>query len=129
MSTVRSDYVRPVDFKRGRVDMSHGGGGRAMAQLIDELFLRAFDNDWLRQGNDGALLPAHAGRIVRSFHTMNTRPARPVRAWRKSTGDPIVTATSAAATTRIGAVTTSRTAAPVTSIARFTRSYTVGFLH
>jgi len=64
VSTVRSDYVRPVDFKNGRVDMSHGGGGRAMAQLIDELFLRAFDNDWLRQGNDGALLPACTGRIV-----------------------------------------------------------------
>ena len=64
MSAGRSDYVRPVDFKHGRVDMSHGGGGRAMAQLVDELFLRAFDNDWLRQGNDGALLPASAGRLV-----------------------------------------------------------------
>jgi hydrogenase expression/formation protein HypE len=64
VSPARSDYVRPVDFRHGRVDMSHGGGGRAMAQLIDELFLRAFDNDWLRPGNDGALLPACAGRIV-----------------------------------------------------------------
>jgi hydrogenase expression/formation protein HypE len=64
MSRVRGDYVRPVDFKRGHVDMSHGGGGRAMAQLIDELFLRAFDNDWLRQGNDGARLPGCAGRMV-----------------------------------------------------------------
>jgi len=64
MNTGRSDYVRPVDFRHGRVDMSHGGGGRAMAQLVDELFLRAFDNVWLRQGNDGALLPAHAGRMV-----------------------------------------------------------------
>ena len=64
MSAVRSDYTRPVDFRHGRIDMSHGGGGRAMAQLIDELFLRAFDNDWLRQGNDGALLPASPGRMV-----------------------------------------------------------------
>jgi hydrogenase expression/formation protein HypE len=61
---VRGDYVRPVDFKRGHVDMSHGGGGRAMAQLIDELFLAAFDNEWLRQGNDGARLPAASGRVV-----------------------------------------------------------------
>ena len=45
---VRDGYVRPVDFKHGRVDMTHGSGGRAMAQLIDELFLRAFDNEWLR---------------------------------------------------------------------------------
>ena len=34
--------------------MTHGGGGRAMAQLIEELFLAAFDNEWLREGNDGA---------------------------------------------------------------------------
>ncbi len=59
-----SGYVRPVDFKRGHVDMSHGGGGRAMAQLIDELFLAEFDNEWLRQGNDGAQLPGATGRIV-----------------------------------------------------------------
>ena len=64
MSGVRSDYIRLVDFKHGHVDMSHGGGGRAMAQLIDELFARAFDNDWLRQGNDGACLPPSPGRVV-----------------------------------------------------------------
>jgi len=64
MNKVRSDYVRPVDFKHGRVDLSHGGGGRAMAQLIEELFLAAFDNDWLREGNDGARLPFPAGRMV-----------------------------------------------------------------
>jgi hydrogenase expression/formation protein HypE len=64
MSPVRKDYIRPVDFKRGCVDLSHGGGGRAMAQLIDELFLRAFDNQWLRQGNDGAAFTVPAGRVV-----------------------------------------------------------------
>lgn len=57
----KPDYIRPIDFKHGRVDMNHGAGGRAGAQLIAELFARAFDNPWLRQGNDGALLdmPAH----------------------------------------------------------------------
>ncbi len=64
MSTARKDYVRPVDFKHGCVDMTHGGGGRAMAQLIDELFLRAFDNEWLRQGNDQATFSVPAGRLV-----------------------------------------------------------------
>ncbi len=63
-SKVRPDYVRPVDFKRGRVDMTHGSGGRAMAQLIDELFVRTLDNEWLRQGNDGVLLPPPRGRLV-----------------------------------------------------------------
>ena len=64
MSTARSDYVRPVDFRHGCVDMSHGGGGRAMAQLIDELFLRAFDNRWLRQMNDQASFEVPAGGTV-----------------------------------------------------------------
>ena len=44
--------------------MTHGSGGRAMAQLIDELFARAFDNEFLRQGNDGAVLAVPAGRLV-----------------------------------------------------------------
>ncbi len=64
MSVVRADYVRPVDFKHGRVDMTHGSGGRATAQLVDELFLRAFDNEWLRAQNDGARFAVSAGRMV-----------------------------------------------------------------
>ena len=38
--TGRRAYVRPIDFRHGRVDMTHGSGGRAMAQLIEELFAR-----------------------------------------------------------------------------------------
>ena len=64
MTKVRSDYIRPVDFKHGRVDMTHGGGGRAMAQLIEELFARAFANEWLAQGNDNALFTVDGGRMV-----------------------------------------------------------------
>ncbi len=67
MAGVRPDYVRPLDLKQGRVDMTHGSGGRAMAQLIEELFGRHFDNEFLRQGNDGATLPMPAGgRMVMS---------------------------------------------------------------
>jgi hydrogenase expression/formation protein HypE len=67
--SARKDYMRPVDFRNGRVDMNHGAGGRASAQLISELFAAEFDNDWLRQGNDGAALPApldlaEGGRLV-----------------------------------------------------------------
>ncbi|MGZ5276296.1 MAG: hydrogenase expression/formation protein HypE, partial [Caldimonas sp.] len=46
--------------------MSHGSGGRAMAQLIEQLFAAAFDNEWLAQRNDQALLPRPEGRIVMS---------------------------------------------------------------
>ncbi len=62
--SVRPGYVRPVDFRNGRVDLTHGGGGRAMAQLIDELFVAEFDNDLLRAGNDQAAFAAPPGRMV-----------------------------------------------------------------
>ncbi|GAB4058968.1 hydrogenase expression/formation protein HypE [Uliginosibacterium sediminicola] len=59
-------FPRPINFRDGRVDMSHGSGGRAMAQLIHELFVTHFDNDYLRAQNDGACfpLPAGSGRMV-----------------------------------------------------------------
>ena len=58
----------PVRLKtRGtNVDMSHGAGGRAMAQLIEEVFLKHLDNPLLRQGNDQASFPVDAGRMVMS---------------------------------------------------------------
>jgi hydrogenase expression/formation protein HypE len=61
---VKKGYARTLDIKHGCVDMSHGSGGRVMAQLIEELFAAAFDNEYLRQGNDGALLPPIHGRVV-----------------------------------------------------------------
>ena len=63
---MKSDYIRPLDIKHGRVDMSHGSGGRAMAQLIEELFAKHLSNEYLAQGDDGARLPAVNGRLVMS---------------------------------------------------------------
>jgi hydrogenase expression/formation protein HypE len=57
-------YARPLDLKHGRVDLSHGSGGRAMAQLIEEMFVAAFDNEWLRRMDDHAAFAAPAGRMV-----------------------------------------------------------------
>jgi hydrogenase expression/formation protein HypE len=54
----------PLDLKHGVVELSHGGGGRAMAQLIEELFLAAFDNEWLRAQDDGAHLTVPPGRLA-----------------------------------------------------------------
>ena len=67
MSEVKRGYSRPLDLKHGRVDMTHGAGGRAMAQLISELFSRHLGNEYLGQGNDGAVLPPPL---------LNGRPAR-----------------------------------------------------
>lgn len=65
MTQSRKTYIRPLDIKHGQVDMAHGAGGRAMAQLIEELFAKHLGNDYLAQGDDGALLPATGeGRLV-----------------------------------------------------------------
>lgn len=58
---VKLGYQRPLNIKSGRIDMGHGAGGRAAAQLIQELFVAAFDNEWLRQGNDQAAFAMPAG--------------------------------------------------------------------
>ncbi len=61
----RKAYARPLDVRDGQVDIAHGSGGRAMAQLIEELFASHLGNEYLAQGDDGALLPApDAGRLV-----------------------------------------------------------------
>ncbi|MBT0959773.1 hydrogenase expression/formation protein HypE [Denitromonas iodatirespirans] len=57
---MQDNYVRPLDFKRGRVDLSHGAGGRVSAQLVRELFAHHFTNPALDAGDDGAVLPALA---------------------------------------------------------------------
>lgn len=65
MTTDRRFPLR-LDLKHGTVDLSHGAGGRAMAQLITELFQAHLDNELLRQGNDQALFLPPAGRLVMS---------------------------------------------------------------
>ncbi len=66
MNMMERRFPRALDTRRGAVDMTHGSGGRAMAQLIEELFLRHFDNALLRQGNDQAAFDAAPGRMVMS---------------------------------------------------------------
>ncbi|ATX81736.1 Hydrogenase maturation protein, carbamoyl dehydratase HypE [Mariprofundus ferrinatatus] len=55
-----------LDIERGVVEMAHGSGGRASAQLIESLFIRHLDNAWLRQGDDASLFDVGAGRMVMS---------------------------------------------------------------
>jgi len=59
-----SSWGRRLDWDTGRVDMTHGAGGRAMAQLVDELFVAAFDNPLLAKKNDQAVFEVPAGRMV-----------------------------------------------------------------
>jgi hydrogenase expression/formation protein HypE len=56
-------YRRKLD-PSGFVDLSHGAGGRAMAQLITDVFHAALDNEWLRRGDDQAVFEAPRGRMA-----------------------------------------------------------------
>ena len=58
--------ARRLDLAAGRVDLTHGAGGRAMQQLIEEIFRPAFDNPILARGDDQAAFDVAAGRMVMS---------------------------------------------------------------
>ncbi len=53
-----------LNVENGRVDLSHGAGGRAMRHLIEDIFHDAFDNIWLRAGNDQSAFAVSGGRMV-----------------------------------------------------------------
>ncbi|WP_423201618.1 hydrogenase expression/formation protein HypE [Fluoribacter gormanii] len=53
-----------LNFKEGIINLTHGSGGRAMAQLIEQMFLAAFDNRWLAERNDQACFSVSTGRMV-----------------------------------------------------------------
>ena len=50
----------------GKVEMVHGSGGRATAELVRSLFHRHLGNPFLAQGNDQAAFDMEAGRLVMS---------------------------------------------------------------
>lgn len=59
-----SAKINRLDFKNGRIELSHGSGGRATAQLIEQLFLLEFNNEWLAQKNDQACFNVSSSRLV-----------------------------------------------------------------
>jgi hydrogenase expression/formation protein HypE len=67
-------FPRKLEIKTGRVEMIHGSGGKAMAQLIHQLFAAAFDNRFLAQGNDNAVLEMPAGKVVMSTDSYVVSP-------------------------------------------------------
>ncbi|MDR3515876.1 MAG: hydrogenase expression/formation protein HypE [Azospirillaceae bacterium] len=67
-------FPRKLDFRSGRIDLSHGSGGKASAQLVEELFGAAFDNPLLAQRNDQAAFDVAAGRMVMSTDSFVVSP-------------------------------------------------------
>lgn len=56
------------------IKLAHGGGGRLMQKLIEEVFFAAFDNPLLRSGHDGAVLELLHGRSVMTTDSYVVRP-------------------------------------------------------
>jgi hydrogenase expression/formation protein HypE len=54
--------------------MAHGGGGRMTQRLIENLFLRNFDNPALRELHDGAILEAGGARLAFSTDSFVIHP-------------------------------------------------------
>ena len=70
-------YMRPLDMKNGAVDLTHGAGGRATAQLIHDVFGRHFTNAWLDEGHAPWPSPATATSCVPSSSPAATSGGSP----------------------------------------------------
>lgn len=57
-------FSKRLDLKRGLVDLNHGAGGKASAQLFEEIFLPAFRNPALEKGDDQARVSGSARMVV-----------------------------------------------------------------
>ena len=66
--------ARRLDLANGRVDLTYGAGGRAMQQLIDEVFRPAFDNPILARGDDHGVFHVSAGRMAMSTDSFVISP-------------------------------------------------------
>ncbi|MEM9839029.1 MAG: hydrogenase expression/formation protein HypE [Pseudomonadota bacterium] len=56
-------FRRKLDLSKGKIELVHGSGGKASAQLFEEVFLPSFRNPALERGDDSADLSL-GGRIV-----------------------------------------------------------------
>lgn len=57
-----------------RILMGHGGGGLLTRRLLESIFLPAFDNPFLRQDADGAVLPPCEGNLVLTADSYVVQP-------------------------------------------------------
>lgn len=65
----------PLPYSRySHVLLAHGGGGRLMQQLLEEVFLPAFDNPALAERHDGARLDWPGGRLAFTTDAYVVRP-------------------------------------------------------
>jgi hydrogenase expression/formation protein HypE len=63
-----------LDLESGVVEMAHGGGGRAMAKLVEDIFVQSFDNPLLAQRNDQACFDLPASRLAMTTDSYVIQP-------------------------------------------------------
>ena len=56
------------------IQMAHGGGGRLSQRLIEDVFMRCFDNPELARRHDGALLDLGPGRLAFTTDSFVVQP-------------------------------------------------------
>ena len=56
------------------ITLAHGSGGKATNKLIDNLFYKYFNNEFLSQKNDSTVLPPLNGRIAMSTDSFVINP-------------------------------------------------------
>ncbi|MBQ7824431.1 MAG: hydrogenase expression/formation protein HypE [Bacteroidaceae bacterium] len=47
-----------------QIMLAHGGGGKLTQRMIEQLFFPAFNNEYLGQEHDGAVIPVREGRLA-----------------------------------------------------------------
>lgn len=63
----------PISTKK-TVQLAHGGGGRLMQELIQDVFVRAFQNPMLEPLHDGATWPVEKGTLALTTDSYVVRP-------------------------------------------------------
>ena len=56
------------------IRLAHGGGGRLMQSLIQDVFLKAFSNPWISQLQDSAVVPIEGNRLAVTTDSYVVRP-------------------------------------------------------
>ncbi len=68
MNAPAKHYIRPLDKKHGRIDLTHGAGGRASHQLVQEIFHPAFASTWPQQWQEPGQGPSDDGVVLPATH-------------------------------------------------------------
>jgi hydrogenase expression/formation protein HypE len=64
----------PGRMREKHITMSHGSGGKAMHDLLETVFLRAFDNPFLAAREDQAVFAVEAGRMALTTDSYVVKP-------------------------------------------------------